>query len=50
MQVSVEDCSEGIIRVSDKHLTIDPYQQGDFVFKLSTSFNEEMNHTCHSKD
>ena len=45
--ISIEDCSDGIIRVSDRHRSIDPNQHGEYIFQLSTSLNENMNHTCH---
>ena len=45
-QVSIDDCSSGIIRVSDRSQTIDPLLYGEFIFEVSTSINEDMNHTC----
>ena len=48
-QLSIGQCSEGIIQVSEKSKTIDPRQQKTFVFEISASLNIDFDHNCSSK-
>ena len=32
--------------MSERRQTIDPLMYGEFVFEISSSLNEDMNHTC----
>lgn len=49
LQVSIDKCSDGIIRVSDRSKTIDPRQQMTFDFQISASMNKAFNHSCNGK-
>lgn len=45
-QVAIDSCTEGIIRVSQRAKTINPMQQVEFEFQISSSLNLDLNHTC----
>lgn len=49
LQVSIDKCTDGIIRVSDRSKTIDPRQQVTFDFQISASMNKAFNHSCNGK-
>uniref|UniRef100_A0A1X7UMY0 Generative cell specific-1/HAP2 domain-containing protein n=1 Tax=Amphimedon queenslandica TaxID=400682 RepID=A0A1X7UMY0_AMPQE len=44
--VSINQCTDGIIRVSERIKTVDPRQQVTFEFELSSSLNVAFNHSC----
>ena len=48
-QVEVGQCTDGIVRVSERTMSINPGQQATFAFEISTSLNQNMNHTCQSE-
>ena len=48
-KVDVGQCTDGIIRVSERTITINPGQQATFMFQMSTSLNQNLNHTCQSE-
>ena len=49
IQVLIEACSDGIIRVSSKQQSVHPREQAEFFFQLSASLNIDANHTCYSE-
>ena len=49
LQISIDQCTDGIIRVSDRSKTIDPRQQMTFEFQISASMNKAFNHSCNGK-
>ena len=48
-QVSIGQCTEGIIQVSEKTKTLNPRQQDTFVFEISASLNMDFQHNCTSE-
>ena len=46
VKVSVGQCTDGIIQVSEKTRTINPRQMEIFVFEISASVNMELDHNC----
>ena len=45
-QVSVDDCTEGIVRVAEQTKTLDPRQQEKFEWQISAGMNSDFNHNC----
>ena len=48
-QVSIGQCTEGIVQVSEKTKTLNPRQQDTFVFEISASLNMDFQHNCTSE-
>ena len=48
-QVSIGQCTEGIIQVSEKTKTLNPRQQDTFMFEISASLNMDFQHNCTSE-
>ncbi len=46
MQVTVGECTDGIIQVSEKIKTINPRHMETFTFEISASINAEFEHNC----
>ena len=50
LQVSVDECSEGIIRVAQQTLSLDPRQQGTLEWEMSAGINTDLDHNCTGKE
>ena len=49
MQVSVDECTQGIVRVAQQTHSLDPRQQGTFEWEMSAGINTQLNHNCTGK-
>jgi len=47
--VSIGQCTEGIIQVSEKKKSLNPRQQDTFMFEISASLNIDFQHNCTSE-
>ena len=45
-QVSIDDCTEGIVRVAEQTKTLNPRQQEKFEWQISAGMNSDFNHNC----
>ena len=50
IQVGVDDCSEGIVRVAQQTQSLDPRQQGTFEWQISAAINAGLDHNCSGTD
>ena len=50
LQVSVDECTEGIVRVAQQTRGLDPRQQGTFEWEISAGINTDLDHNCTGKD
>ena len=48
-QVSVDECTEGIVRVAQQTQSLDPRQQGTFEWEISAGINTDLDHNCTGK-
>ena len=46
VQVSVEQCTEGIIRVGGQQALINPLEQKKFEWTISSGLNSELSNNC----
>ena len=50
LQVSIDECTEGIVRVAQQTRGLDPRQQGTFEWEMSAGINTDLDHNCTGKD
>lgn len=46
--VSIRSCTDGIIQIAEKAVTIFPREQETLDFEISSRYNSDMNHSCTS--
>lgn len=44
--MSVEECTEGIVRVAEQTQSLDPRQQASFEWEMSAGLNADISHNC----
>ena len=45
-QVSVEECTEGIVRVAQQTQSLDPRQQASLEWEMAAGLNADLSHNC----
>lgn len=48
--VSIRSCTDGIIQIAEKAVTILPREQKTLNFEISSHYNSDMNHSCTGKN
>lgn len=44
--MSIRSCTDGIIQVSEKGVTLLPREQKELIFEISSRYNVDLNHSC----